>query len=184
MFTTEYIYRIGREGWLSTTFKKLMTDKRVDVPEDDGLTYKQRRKAQIKEEKKRTKPSRKSLSANSKGGRSKVGRPKGDAAIINEYKSRMLSSPKSKYVLDTIFDAALNDDHKNQAAAWKLVMDRILPVAAFEKDVVQNGGKSAIQINITGVGTADVKDAGSTMGDFDPNTIQPTIIDGDNGEIL
>jgi hypothetical protein len=63
-------------------------------------------------------------------------------------------------------------------------MDRILPVAAFEKDVVQNGGKSAIQINITGVGTADVKDAGSTMGDFDPNTIQPTIIDGDNGEIL
>ena len=63
-------------------------------------------------------------------------------------------------------------------------MDRILPVAAFEKDIVQNGGKSAIQINITGVGTADVKDVGSAMGDFDANTIQPTVIDGDNGEIL
>jgi hypothetical protein len=161
-----------------------MADKRVDVPEDDGLTYKQRRKAQIKEEKKRTKPSRQALAVNSKGGRGKPGRPKGDAAKINEYKARMLASPKSKLVLDTIFDAALDDDHKNQSAAWKLVMDRILPVAAFEKDVVQNGGKSAIQINITGVGTADVKDAGSTMGDFDPNTIQPTIIDGDNGEIL
>ena len=154
------------------------------MSDEKELTHAQRRKAQIKEEKKRTKPSRKSISANSKGGRSKVGRPKGDASIINEYKARMLASPKSKYVLDTIFDAALDNDHKNQAAAWKLVMDRIAPVAAFEKDVVQNGGKSAIQINITGVGTADVKDAGSTMGDFDPNTIQPTIIDGDNGEIL
>ena len=80
-------------------------------------------------------------------------------------------------VLDTIFDAALDQDHKNQAAAWKLVMDRILPVAAFEKDVVQNGGKSAIQINITGVGTAEVKDVGVGSSEFDPNTIQPTIIE-------
>ena len=80
------------------------------------------------------------------------GRPKGDAAIINEYKGRMLSSPKSKKVLESIFDAALNDDHKNQAAAWKLVMDRILPTAVFEKDVVKGAGRSAIQINITGVG--------------------------------
>jgi hypothetical protein len=56
-------------------------------------------------------------------------------------------------------------------------MDRILPVAAFEKDVVQNGGKSAIQINITGVGTAEVKDVGMDSSEFDPNTIQPTVID-------
>ena len=68
-------------------------------------------------------------------------------------------------------------DSNNQAAAWKLVMDRILPVAAFEKDVVQNSGKSAIQINITGVGNTEVKE-------FDASTIQPTVIDGDNGEIL
>ena len=83
------------------------------------------------------------------------GRPKGDAAIINEYKGRMLSSPKSHKVLDSIFDAALNDDHKNQAAAWKLVMDRILPTAVFENDVIKGAGKSAIQINITGVGGAE-----------------------------
>ena len=161
-----------------------MSDKRVEVPEDDNLTYKQRRKAQIKEEKKRTQPSKKTLASNSKGGRGKIGRPKGDAAIINEYKARMLSSPKSKYVLDAIFDAALDNDHKNQSAAWKLVMDRILPVAAFEKDVVQNGGKSAIQINITGVGAAEVKDVATDSSEFDPSTIQPTVIDGDNGEIL
>ncbi len=123
---------------------------------------------------KNRKPTKKELASNSSGGRRKAGRPKGDAAIINEYKSRMLSSPKSKKVLQTIFEAALDHDHKNQAAAWKLVMDRILPVAAFEKDVVQSSGKSAIQINITGVGTADVSDP----------TIKQTTIDGDSGEIL
>ena len=123
---------------------------------------------------KNRKPTKKELASNSSGGRRKAGRPKGDAAIINEYKSRMLSSAKAKKVLQTIFEAALDHDHKNQAAAWKLVMDRILPVAAFEKDVVQSSGKSAIQINITGVGTADVSDP----------TIKQTTIDGDSGEIL
>ena len=141
-------------------------------------SYVQRRKKEIKQRKQESgRPSKKDIAANSPGGRKSVGRPKGDATIINEYKARMLASPKSKKVLDTIFDAALDHDHKNQAAAWKLVMDRIAPVAAFEKDVVQNGGKSAIQINITGVGTAEVKE-------FDASTIQPTVIDGDNGEIL
>ena len=90
------------------------------------------------------------------GTRGKVGRPKGDASIINEYKARMLASPKSAKVLETIFEAALDHDHKNQAAAWKLVMDRILPVGAFEKEVTKDGNRSAIQINITGVGSATV----------------------------
>ena len=66
--------------------------------------------------------------------RGKGGRPKGDAGIINEYKARMLASPKSQKVLDTILNAALNDDHKNQGAAWELLMDRMLPISYFEKD--------------------------------------------------
>jgi hypothetical protein len=70
----------------------------------------------------------------------------------------MLASPKSKKVLETIFDAALDNDHKNQASAWKLIMDRMLPVGAFEREVVKDGGRNAIQINITGVGTVDVSD--------------------------
>ena len=119
-------------------------------------------------------PTRKEIATKSKGGRNKVGRPKGDAAIINEYKARMLASPKSRRVMDTIFEAAMDDDHKNQAAAWKLVMDRILPVAAFEKDIVQNGGKSAIQINITGVGGAEITQPG----------VESSIIDGESSEIL
>ena len=79
------------------------------------------------------------------------GRPRGDAAIINEYKGRMLTSPKSKKVLESIFDAALNDEHKHQSAAWKLVVDRIVPLSYFEKDKIA-GGKSSINISITGVG--------------------------------
>ena len=101
-------------------------------------------------------PKRSSVSSKTKGNRKSVGRPKGDAAIINEYKARMLNSPRSRAVMDAIFDAALDPEHKNQSAAWKLVMDRILPVAAFEKDIVKDGGRSAIQINISGVGAVDV----------------------------
>lgn len=104
------------------------------------------------ESKKIGRPRKNELAKKKAGNRGQVGRPKGDAAIINEYKARMLASPKSAKVLEAIFDAALNDEHKNQAAAWKLVMDRVLPTAAFEKDVVKGGGRNAIQINITGVG--------------------------------
>ena len=89
------------------------------------------------------------------GGRGKIGRPKGDAAIINEYKARMLASPKSRKVLDSILDAALNDDHKNQAAAWKLLMDRMLPVSYFEKDK-EGGSRPSVSITISGIGEAKV----------------------------
>ena len=86
-----------------------------------------------------------------------VGRPKGDAAIINEYKLRMLNSPKSAKVLEAIYDAALNDEHKNQAAAWKLIVDRIIPVSAFEATKA-GGGTPQISINISGLSspTAEV----------------------------
>ncbi len=96
-------------------------------------------------------PKKNSVASKTKGKRNAVGRPKGDASVINEYKARMLASPKSRKVLDSILNAALDDDHKNQAAAWKLCMDRLLPVSYFEKDKA-SGGKSAINISITGVG--------------------------------
>jgi hypothetical protein len=85
-----------------------------------------------------------------------VGRPKGEAAIINEYKLRMLNSPKSAKVLEAIYDAALNDEHKNQAAAWKLIVDRIVPVSAFEANKQAGGGMPQISINITGLSTPTV----------------------------
>ena len=118
----------------------------------------------------RGRPKKTDVAAVKKGNRGVRGRPKGDAAIMNEYKARMLASPKSAKVLEAIFNAALDDDHKNQAAAWKLVMDRVAPTAMFEKEVVQSNGRSAIQINITGVGSTDI-----SSGD---------VIDGDSGEVL
>jgi len=103
--------------------------------------------------------------------RGKIGRPPGDAAIINEYKARMLASPKSRKVLDSILDAALNDDHKNQAAAWKLLMDRMLPISYFEKDK-EGGGRPSVSITISGIGEAKV-----TENDI----IDAEVIDNDEG---
>jgi hypothetical protein len=118
-------------------------------------------------------PRKVAVAAKKKGNRKAVGRPKGDAAIINEYKARMLNSPRSRAVLDAIFDAALDPDNKNQAAAWKLVMDRVAPTSAFEQEITKGGGKSAIQINITGVGTTEIS-----------STTKGSVIDGDSGEVL
>ena len=111
-------------------------------------------RAEIKR-RKRGRPTKAELKAKSKGGRGKVGRPKGDAAIINDYKARMLASPKSKAVLETLFDVASDPDHKHWAAATKLVMDRLAPNSYYEKDKL-SGGRNAIQINISGVGEAAV----------------------------
>ena len=86
-----------------------------------------------------------------------VGRPKGDTAIINEYKLRMLNSPKSAKVLEAIYDAALNDEHKNQAAAWKLIVDRIIPVSAFEASKQGNGSMPQISINISSMGSPKIE---------------------------
>ena len=86
-----------------------------------------------------------------------IGRPKGDTAIINEYKQRMLTSPKSAKVLESIFDAALNDDHKNQAAAWKLIVDRIAPISAFEPGKNAGGQTPQISINISGLSAPSVE---------------------------
>ena len=100
----------------------------------------------------RGRPKKGEVVAKKEGNRGVRGRPPGDAAIINEYKARMLASPKSGKVMDAIFNAALDDEHKNQAAAWKLLMDRMLPVSYFEKDKMSQG-KNSVSITITGVGS-------------------------------
>ena len=106
---------------------------------------------------KKGRPKKTDLETVKTGNRGKVGRPAGDAAIINEYKARMLASPKSAKVLETILNAALNDEHPHQAAAWKLVADRIVPVSAFDQSK-NSGGTPQISINISGLSspTAEV----------------------------
>jgi len=112
----------------------------------------------------RGRPKKGEIVAKKSKNRGTLGRPKGDKAIIDEYKARMLNSPKSAKVLETILNAALNDDHKNQAAAWKLVIDRIAPLSSFE--AVKAGGQTPqISINITGL-TAPVVEAEEVVYDI------------------
>ena len=106
--------------------------------------------------KKAGRPSKKALAAVKNKNTGVIGRPKGDTAIINEYKQRMLNSPKSARVLEAIYDAALNDEHKNQAAAWKLIVDRIVPVSAFEA-TKSGGSMPSISINISSVGSPTIE---------------------------
>lgn len=105
--------------------------------------------------KKKGRPSKAAL-AEIKNSRS-VGRPKGTQAIINEYRDRMLNSPKSAKVLEAVFNAALQDGHPNQAAAWKLVMDRVAPLSAFDVSKGSSNGIPSISINISGLTNPSVE---------------------------
>jgi hypothetical protein len=53
-------------------------------------------------------------------------------------------------------------------------MDRILPVAAFEKDIVKDAGRSAIQINITGVGSTTITDSSEEGEEIDGEAVDVT----------
>ena len=102
-----------------------------------------------------------------------VGRPKGNSGILAEYQERMLNSPKSRKVLDKVFDIALDDDHKHQAVCLKLVVDRLVPMSHFEKE--KAGGISGITITMataggdvtinTGGDAADERDITDYIGD-------------------
>ena len=43
--------------------------------------------------------------------------------------------PDVPKVIETVIRTALDDSHKNQTAAQKLLMDRMLPISTFEKAV-------------------------------------------------
>lgn len=129
-----------------------------------------------KKPKKRGRPPKSDLVAVKNKNKGIMGRPKGDTAIINEYKQRMLTSPKSAKVLEAIYDAALNDEHKNQAAAWKLIVDRIVPVSVFEQNK-GGGGTPQISINISGLNSPTVEAEEVQMDIVD---VEPREVEDDN----
>ena len=63
------------------------------------------------------------------------GRPAGMRARQLELKQTLLEHPDIPEVIETVIRAALDDDHKNQTAAQKILMDRMLPISTFEKAV-------------------------------------------------
>lgn len=102
-------------------------------------------------------PLKKDIEAKKKGNRGKVGRPAGDAARINEFKARLLGTSGDK-IIETLIAKALNPDDKDNMAALKLCVDRILPLSVF--DAAKNSGSTPqISINITGL-TSPTVDAG------------------------
>ena len=65
----------------------------------------------------------------------KRGRPAGMRAKQLELKQTLLEHPDVPKVIETVIRTALDDNHKNQTAAQKILMDRMLPISTFEKAV-------------------------------------------------
>jgi len=103
------------------------------------------------ETKKRGRPPKALVESKTAGKRNAVGRPKGDTAIMNEYKARLLASPKSEKVIETIFSVALDPDHKHWPAAMRFIGDRTLPLHMFDEK--ERGSRPVVQINLQGFNT-------------------------------
>ena len=102
-------------------------------------------------------PLKKDIEAKKKGNRGKVGRPAGDSARIAEFKARLLGTSGDK-IIETLIHKALDPNDKDQIAALKMCVDRVLPLSMF--DAAKNSGQSPqISINITGLNSPTV-DAG------------------------
>jgi hypothetical protein len=61
------------------------------------------------------------------------GRPPGTRAAQLELQKLIFEHPKMAEVVETVFRAALDDNHKNQAAAQKLLLDRAIPISACDR---------------------------------------------------
>ena len=74
------------------------------------------------------------------------GRPKGMRTAIEKLEERLLSANRIEGVIDSIVNAASDPENKNQAAAWKLIMDRMAPLSHYDKN--KGGERPQIQINV------------------------------------
>ena len=82
---------------------------------------------------------------------------------------RMLRSPKSRKVLDSVFEVAQDPEHKHWPAAMKLIMDRIAPASSFTESTAT--GVQGITVNISGVPGVNISTEGSEEaleGEFEP----------------
>jgi hypothetical protein len=89
--------------------------------------------------------------------------PKTEHQKLQELKSLLINSAGAN-VLNKAIEIAMNDEHPSQGAMIKLCMDRMLPVSMFEKE---KNNRSAIQINITGIGEVQ------TVDNIDVTDVEP-----------
>jgi len=87
-----------------------------------------------------------------------AGRPKGMRTAIKKLEERLLDANRIDKVIDSIVRAACDDENKNQAAAWKLIMDRMAPMSHYDKNKL--GDRPMININVTTAGETTIKQIG------------------------
>lgn len=87
-----------------------------------------------------------------------AGRPKGLRTAIKKLEERLLDANRIDLVIDSIVRAACDDENKNQAAAWKLIMDRMAPMSHYDKNKL--GDRPMININVTTAGDNSIKQMG------------------------
>ena len=88
---------------------------------------------------------------------------KGKKQRMQEFKEKLLTEHNGNNVIRKVLEIAMNDDHPGQINALKMCLDRMLPTAMFEPK--KGGHRTAVQINITGIGDS------------------PIVIDNDTGEV-
>ena len=84
----------------------------------------------------------------------KRGRPAGMRARQLELKQTLLEHPDVPKVIETVVRTALDDTHKNQTVAQKILMDRILPISTFDK---KYDTKEKITINVSAIESETIK---------------------------
>ena len=87
-----------------------------------------------------------------------AGRPKGLRTAIKKLEERLLDANRIDRVIDSIVKAACDDENKNQAAAWKIIMDRMAPMSHYDKNKL--GDRPMININVTTAGDTSIKQMG------------------------
>jgi hypothetical protein len=116
---------------------------------------------------KRGRPPKADLQAVKDRTKGQVGRPKGDAGRLQEFKERLLATGGNR-IIDKVVSVALTDGHPGQMAALKLCLDRMLPISMFE-DAKNGGGAPQISINISGL-TAPTVSAVEDVTDVEVKT--------------
>ena len=78
----------------------------------------------------------------------KRGRPAGMRAFQLDLQQKLFEHPDNNKVIEAVYRAALDDDHRHQAAAQKLLLDRMLPISVCDKNA---DIREKITININSV---------------------------------
>jgi len=91
----------------------------------------------------------------------KISKPAAQRELMHQMYIQMLDGGADK-IIKKLMSKAMNDLDKDQIAALKMCLDRILPASAFDK-VKDNNTNKGVTINITGIGQNPINIDGETL---------------------